>query len=147
MEDTLNIRILTSDEREALREAALEGPLHYGELPVDPAIVLGTLAYVERLEAENTSLLLQLEEAKKEKEPEGDGGVWALQRLASYFYEAGPYEAYAHVRAAAHNAGWCIDDGGADRIEPTTGVCELCGYSASAEENRFVAPQKEREEA
>jgi hypothetical protein len=68
-----------------------------------------------------------------EAEPAGDGGIQAMQELAAYFAENGNKPAYAHIRAAAHNAGWCIDNGGADKIDPTTTRCPLCQFWAHSD--------------
>lgn len=63
---------------------------------------------------------------------DGDGGAGALMSLADYFHEGGNRAAYLNIRAAGHNAGFCLDNGGADQIVPTTENCPLCGYFSPA---------------
>lgn len=90
---------------------------------------------------------LELGEQEREKlalirelPPEGDGGLWALQRLADYASEAGHMAALFNIRAAAHNLGWCIDSSGTDEIAPTVGICPLCDCDSTPRPPALPAP-------
>ncbi len=78
MSDTVEIRILTLAERADLREYAANDNSHdhHGEMPLPPALVLGTLAYVEMLEAE----VRQLRQFKADAEAHDHQAKQSLQR-------------------------------------------------------------------
>ena len=137
---------LSSDQRarwhEAHRALSAAGARHRAQstpVTVEAGHLRTLLAGTELLLAEQRS---RTEAAEAEAavlrarlaEWEGDGGIFALQDLAAYFHESGNYSAWNSIRTAAHAAGWCIDSGGADAIDPVPAGwhCPLCAEQVPA---------------